>query len=147
MTQISRIPLRKEIEKRIFEIFLASLARVHQKQEVEDFITDLLSPTEKIMLAKRLSIAFLLKSGYAQRTISHVLKVSLTTVNRVSLRLQTDGKGFNKVIAEIMEGEKRDQFWHSLDDFISELVPPKGRNWSHWRRKRWETKVARKKPF
>ncbi|MBI4990961.1 helix-turn-helix domain-containing protein [Candidatus Gottesmanbacteria bacterium] len=147
MTQVSRLPLRKEIEKRIFEIFLNSLARVRQKEEVESFIQDLLSPIEKIMLAKRLSIAFLLRKGYDQRTISRILKVSLSTVNRVSLRLQLGGEGFNKVIGEIIRDEKRDDFWQKLDDFISEIVPPKGRSWSNVRRERWEAKLARQKPF
>lgn len=147
MTQVSRLPLRKEIENRIFEIFLSSLARVRQKEEVESFIRDLLSPIEKIMLAKRLSIAFLLRKGYNQRTISKLLKVSLSTVNRVSLRIQLGGEGFNKVIGDIITDEKRDDFWQKLDDFISEIVPVKGRSWSNARRERWEAKLNRQKPF
>src|SRR3989338_4833148 len=137
MTQVSRIPLRKEIEKRIFEIFLSSLAKVRHRQEVENFINDLLSPTEKLMLAKRLSIAFLLSKKYDHRTISKVLKVSLSTVNRVSLRFQLGGEGFNKVIQEIRSGEKIKEFWQKIDDFISEIVPPKGRSSSVWRKQRW----------
>lgn len=148
MTQVSRIPLRKEIEKRIFEIFIASLAKVQTSSEIDDFIGDLLSPTEKIMLAKRLSIAFLLKKQYNQRTISQILKVSLTTVNRISLRMQlSGGKGFQKVIDTIFREEKSNAFWRKLDDFISEIVPPKGRDWSNWRREQWQKRMSRQKPF
>ncbi len=147
MTQVSKIPLRKEIEKRIFEIFLSSLARVRQKEEVESFIQDLLSPIERIMLAKRLSIAFLLRKGYNQRTISKLLKVSLSTVNRVSLRLQLGGEGFNKVISDIIRDERKDDFWQKLDDLISGIVPPRGRSWSNVRRERWERKLSSQKPF
>lgn len=147
MTQVSRIPLRKEIENRIFEIFLTSLARVRRKTEVEIFIDDLLSPTEKIMLAKRLSIALLLVKRYDQRTISELLKVSLSTVNRVSLRLQLGGKGYLRVIQEIIKDEKNDQFWQKLDDMIGGILPPKGTDWRNWRRQRWEKKMSRIKPF
>lgn len=139
--------MRKEIESRIFEIFLTSLARVRRKTDVEIFIDDLLSPTEKMMLAKRLSIAFLLAKRCDQRTISELLKVSLSTVNRVSLRLQLGGKGYLRIIQEIIKDEKNDQFWQKLDDTISGIVPPKGTDWRNWRRQRWEKKMSRIKPF
>lgn len=147
MTQVSKIPLRKEIEKRIFEIFLTCLAKVRFKDEVDKFVQDLLSPTEQLMLAKRLSIAFLLHKGYDQRSICRILKVSLSTINRVSLKLQLAGEGYQKVIKEIIRDEKFDEFWQRLDDFISDIVPPKGRNWSQWRQERWRAKIARQKPF
>lgn len=147
MTQVSRRPLRKEIEKRIFEIFLTSFAKVTKKDEVENYISDLLSPTERIMLAKRISISFLLHKGYDQRTVSRILKVSLSTVNRVSLRMQLGGNGIRKVLDAIADEEKRDKFWLKLDDFISEIVPPKGRDWGNWRREQWEKRVAAQKPF
>lgn len=147
MTQVSRIPLRKEIEKRVFEIFLTSLARVSQKEQVETFMQDLLSPTEQLMLAKRLSIAFLLHKGYDQRSISKILKVSLSTVNRVSLRMQLGGLGFKKLITEIIQSEKMDKFWSKLDNLITGIVPPKGRNWRHWRQEQWQKKINREKAF
>ncbi len=147
MTQVSKLPLRKEIGKRVFEIFLSSLAKVHQKEDVESFIQDLLSPTEQLMLAKRLSIAYLLSKRYDQRSISRLLKVSLSTVNRVSLRLQLDGTGYEKVFREISKEEKTNEFWQKLDDFISEIVPPKGRNWSNLRKQRWQERMSRQKPF
>lgn len=147
MTQVSKLPLRKEIEERVFEIFLTSLAKVQQKEDVESFIQDLLSPIEQMMLAKRLSIAYLLSKKYDQRSISRLLKVSLSTVNRVSLRLQLRGAGYKKVFEEISKEEKTNEFWQKLDDFINEIVPPKGRNWSQLRRGRWEAKIARQRSF
>ena len=147
MTQVSKQFLGKEIEKRVFEIFLSALSNIRGKEKIEIFLADFLSPTEKIMLAKRLSIAFLLHKGYDQRAISKILKVSLSTINRVSLRLQIGGEGYTKVINEIILNEKVDEFWYKLDDLISGLVPPKGRSWTHWRRELWEKKTSRQKPF
>ena|SRR3989338_153191 len=147
MIQVSKQFLGKEIEKRVFEIFLSALSNIRGKEKIEIFLADFLSPTEKIMLAKRLSIAFLLHKGYDQRAISKILKVSLSTINRVSLRLQIGGEGYTKVISEIILNEKVDEFWYKLDDLISGLVPPKGRSWKHWRREQWEKKASRQKPF
>lgn len=147
MTQVSRIPLSLEIEKRVFEIFLDSVAEVKTRGEVEKFLDDLLSPTEKIMLAKRLSIAFLLHKGYDQRSICRILKVSLGTVNKVNLEMKLGGKGYQRVIGKIIQGEKMEEFWQKIDDFIADIVPPKGRDWRAWRSKRWQEKMARQKPF
>jgi uncharacterized protein YerC len=147
MTQVSRIPLSSEIEKRIFEIFLDSVAEVKTRGEVEKFLDDLLSPTERVMLAKRLSIAFLLHKGYDQRSICRILKVSLGTVNKVSLGLKLGGEGYQRVIRKIIQGEKMEEFWQKVDDFISDIVPPKGRDWRAWRKSRWQEKMASQKPF
>jgi uncharacterized protein YerC len=145
MTQVSKVPLRKEIETRVFEIFLSSFAKANKKEEIDHYLQDLLSPTERIMLAKRISIAFLLDKGYDQRTVSRILKVSLTTVNRVSLRVQLGGDGFRKVIKAIALDEKKNNFWQKLDELIDDVVPQKGKNWSSSRKEQWVRKIKRKK--
>src|SRR3989338_11266779 len=147
MTQVSRIPLRKEIEKRIFEIFLSSLAKVRHRQEVENFINDLLSPTEKTMLAKRISIAFLLAKKYDQRTISKTLKVGLETVSKVSRSMRSGKGGYRMVAGNIMRNEKLNEFVQKIDDFINDVFPPKGRDWRKWRKDRWEEKKRNQKAF
>ena len=147
MTQVSKIPIRKEIEKRIQEIFISSISKVHSSDEVYRFISDLFSPVEQLMLEKRIAIAFLLYKGYNHRTISKLLKVSLSTVNRVSYKLQYGDKGYLRVITKIMVGEKMGEFFQKIDDFIGDLLPPKGRSWSDYRREQWVNKLKRQKPF
>lgn len=147
MSQISKRFLKKDIENRIMDIFTTSVSNVQLSTDVYNFIHDLLSATEQIMLSKRLAIAFMLYKGYDQRTISDTLKVSSTTVNRVNAKLQNYGQGYRKVINDIVGKEKREQFWQKIDDLLSEIVPPKGRNWSDWRRSRYLDKLQRQKPF
>lgn len=147
MAQVSRLPLRKEIEDRISDFFLEAIGEVSGKNEVGIFLNDLLSPTERIMLAKRLSVAFLLHKGYDQRTISRILKVSLGTVNKVSLVLKLSGEGYKRVIKKITNKEQMEEFWQKIDDFLSDLVLPKGRNWADWRKERFINKLKKQKPF
>lgn len=147
MTQVSKIPLRKEIEKRIQEIFVSSLSKVRSSDEVYRFINDLFSPVEQLMLEKRIAIAFLLYKGYNHRMISKLLKVSLSTVNRVSYKLQYGERGYLRVITKIMVSEKMSEFFHKIDDFLGDLMPPKGRSWSEYRREQWMNKLKRQKPF
>ncbi|MBU1473104.1 hypothetical protein KKB64_04975 [Patescibacteria group bacterium] len=148
MTQVSRIPLRKEIEKRVYEVLLESIVSAKTKQQIQQLIDDLLSPTERLMLAKRLSIALLLLKKYDQRTVARWLKVSSTTVNKISLVLQKGTGGYQKVISLILMKEQLKEYLEKIDDTIANILPPPvGRDWSHWRRKRWEAKIQSRKPF
>jgi Trp operon repressor len=139
--------LAKKIEERIWEIFLEAVVKVKTKDQIENFLNALLSRTEKIMLAKRLAIAFLLHQSYNQRTISQRLKVGLSTVNRVSLALTNKGSGYQIVIEKIIKNEKMADFWQKVEDFVGEILPPKGRNWTKWRKERYQQKLVNTKPF
>lgn len=147
MTQISRIPIRKEIEKRMFEVFLESIAMVRTPDQVEKLVTDLLSPTEKVMLAKRLSIALLLYKQYDQRLISKLLRVGLETVSKVSRALKTGTGGYGMVTASILKQEKYQNFLQKIDDLLADLFPPRHRNWTNWRKERWQEKIRKTNPF
>lgn len=64
MTQVSKYPVHRDVEKRMFEIFKTTISNLKHSEEIEDFLEDFLSPVEKIMLAKRLAIAVLLAKNY-----------------------------------------------------------------------------------
>ena len=147
MTQVSKKFLAKDIEGRIYEIFLRAVAEVKTQNEVEKFLNNLLSAAEKVMLAKRLSIAFLLFKNYDQRSICKTLKVSLGTVNRVNNELKLEGEGYRQVISKIVQMEKLGEFLQKIDDAIASAMPPKGQNWSEWRSKKWKEKMSRQKAF
>lgn len=68
---------------------------------MERYIFDLLTPTERIMLAKRLAIAAFLIEGLPYHAISEMLKVSTSTIGRVNLWLKTAGDGYRLVIEKI----------------------------------------------
>jgi TrpR-related protein YerC/YecD len=96
MAQVSRHPLSKLIYERIFEIFIKSIISIKNKKEAEDFLNDFLTPTERIMLAKRLTIAVLLTKGYDYNQIHKVLHVSTATIAGVNVFLKYTGEGYKK---------------------------------------------------
>lgn len=150
MTQVSRYPIVKEVEERIFEVLTQVIADLKNSSEINDFLEDFLSPVEKIMLAKRLSIAVLLAKGYDYRQIQKILRVTPPTIASVNLSLKYTGKGYKRVVEKILAQERMAEFWQKIDDILGEisgLVPPKGRDWSYWRGKKEEEKRKRRKPF
>ena len=60
MSQVSKHFMNPNIEKRVYGVFIESVKNTKNSSEVVDFLNDLLSPIEKIMMAKRVAIAFLL---------------------------------------------------------------------------------------
>ena len=148
MSQVSKRHLHKETKERVLDLFWTSLASLSSKQDIADLLDDLLSPTEKLMLGKRLSIAFMILKGYDYETINQRLKVSNPTIWNVKLNLAYKGTGYKRTIERIMNKEKWESFWNDLDNFFTRVLPPrKGTNWRDARRKQWNKRRAQQKPF
>ncbi|MBN1263716.1 MAG: hypothetical protein JW991_05165 [Candidatus Pacebacteria bacterium] len=143
MAQISKLQLRKEIEQRMYDVFFESLASQKNKDGIEKLLDDLLTPTEKVMLAKRLAIALLLLQNYQYRTIIDFLKVSFSTIHRVSLWLKTEGAGFRETLKTM---EKKDRFRKMLEqiaDFYTKITPSPYSSPYH----RAKKELSKKTPF
>lgn len=150
MAQLSKRFLHKKVEERILDLFWTSLSSLSTKEKVALFLDDLLTSTEKLMLSKRLAIAFMLMKGHDYPTINNRLKVSDPTIWNVKTSLLLSGKGYKMAIEQIMNKEKWEKFWQDLDNFFEEILPPRyGTNWKEARRKQWEKRrqQERQKPF
>ncbi|KKU82653.1 MAG: hypothetical protein UY10_C0027G0002 [Microgenomates group bacterium GW2011_GWA2_47_8] len=131
----------------MFEIFVNAISKAKYKSDVDGFLMDLLSPTERIMLAKRLAIAYLLvKKDWTHREISRILKVSLATIQRVSLVLNVQGNGYRKIVNSLLKDEQIENFMNKIADAIA-VIPPGGANWKQWRKEREAEKRSHRKAF
>ena len=122
MTQVSRRLVNKRIEERILSLFLAAIVLAQDKNLAASFIEDLLTPTEKVMLAKRFSIAFMLLEGYKYEVIEGTLKVSRATVGSVALWLKHKGEGIRKVREKIKRNEAMGKIWKEIKEGIVEIL-------------------------
>ena len=148
MTQLSKRFLQKEVEERILDLFWTSLSSASSKEQIALFLDDLLTPTEKIMLAKRLAVAFMLMKNYDYETINERLKVSDPTIWNVRTSLSYKGKGYKMIIEKIMSKEKWEKFWQDLDHFFTQIIPPRpGTDWKEVRKKQWAKRKAKRKLF
>lgn len=114
MPQVSKIPLKPQIEKRITELLWKAVVSLNDIPKVEKFFLDLLSPNEKLMLSKRLSVALLRMKGYDYRSIRDILKVSTSTVRSIDLWLKNAGEGYKMVVERLLKEEA----WKKLLDDI-----------------------------
>lgn len=126
MTKVSKRLLNKNLENRIFEVFIKTIVDLKDPDDVRNFINDLLSPVERIMLVKRLAIAILLTRGYTYQMIDDALKVSQPTIMKVSLGLKYGvNNGYKKVVDNFLKREKREESIDKIEEILLQLSPPK----------------------
>lgn len=145
MSQVSNYPVPASVADRIFSIFIKSLVSVKNKKEAQKLIEDLFSPAERIMLSKRLSIAFLLMRGYEYRQISRLLRVSLTTVASVNGQLRYGQGGYREILNKISKEEKLEDFFSKVLEEIVSVPASGGKGSGTWKYLRDELRKGRRK--
>ena len=125
MPMISRRILNQELEKYILTLFAKTISDLEELNDIQIFIEDLLSPTERIMLAKRLAIAILLQKGYTYAEIDQTLKVSSPTINKVAFWLRHGKSGYQKAIKRILDNQKKEKLIDKIEEILLQLSPPK----------------------
>jgi len=148
MPQVSRRFLNPKTQERIFTLFISSIILSNSKEKAVSLVEDLLTPTEKIMLAKRFSIAYMLIQGYQYSTITQTLKVSKSTVGHVGLWLKHRGNGIRQIITSIKRNESLKNLLAELGDSVVEIVATApGQDWKQAKRLVLSNKKSREKPF
>lgn len=145
MSKISKRLLNKEINKRIFNLFWKTIAGLKTPTEANSFFDDLLSPSEQIMIAKRLAIAVLLTKNFTYTEIDNALKVSRPTIMNVSLWLKHKGAGYRKAVEKILKDEKKEEFLDKIEEILLGMEIPAKFNSSRYQSKQQRGKELYKR--
>lgn len=122
MTQVSRRRLSENVEKRISDIFLRTISKLNKEEDILLFLGEFLTPTEKIVLSKRLAVAVMLRKGYDYKKIREVLKVTPGTIARISYWIKFSKKGFLKIADSIVGDEKNEDFWNEVGNTVVKVL-------------------------
>lgn len=148
MSQVSKRLINKKTQEKIFELFILSLVLSDNKKDALLLIQDLFTPVERLMLSKRFSIAYMLLKGYDYDSISEVLKVSRTTIGKVSYWLKEKGSGFRNIINKIKHKEAFKSILNEIQDAFEDILSSsKGQNWSRAKKQLWTHRLERQQPF
>ena len=107
----------------MYETFWEAISKVKSKSEVQSFLSDLLSPVERTMIAKRLAIAALLLRGHGYENIKDLLKVSGATIAKVSAVINTN-TGYKMVVNKIATSESTREFWQDVENLLYRMSAP-----------------------
>lgn len=87
MSQVGKPFWKPNVKERIMQVFFDYLVSIKNREEAEEFINILLTPTEAVNLPKRLGIAILLDSDADWRDIKDELHISSATVARIAEKI------------------------------------------------------------
>lgn len=118
MTQVSRQPIHKEVFFEIRDDFVWTIGALHSQKETKAFFYDFFTKTERIVLAKRLAIALLIRKEYDWRDIQYLLHVSTSTISRVANWLDREGSGVKPILDKLILEERIAKFLKKVDRFI-----------------------------
>jgi len=89
MPHISNKKLNKKIIKELDQYIFSIIHDTSSKTRV-DIFKELLTKTEKIMLAKRIGVIFLLRKGLSSYQISNILGISPSTAERFQKNMRSN---------------------------------------------------------
>ena len=134
--------MKDYVYEKMFGLFFEVITNSKNKEGFNQLMKELLSPTERIMVAKRVVLVYLLLQEIDYQVICRVLKVSSSTISK--FKLLTDNKsGMIDILKKTMQNDKIKLFVFEL---MSDLFPPGmyGTNWeSAWKRKLEISRVKR----
>ena len=129
MVRTSKKRLNDASLEKIFVILFEVLAKNKSKDEFLELVNDIFSPTERIVIAKRVVIMYLLMNKIPQRDIAHALCASIGTVSRYSVVLDGKESRVKKVINDLI---KKDRVIDLFDDIFHNLFISPGFLKGHW---------------
>ena len=108
MSQVSKRKIEPKIKKDLLDSLSYTIKELKTKAEVDQFLSSTLSDTERLMVAKRVLTAFLLRNNVEEKKISDVLKLTPSTITRLKMWIDLKREGFNLVFSKLEKKSRED---------------------------------------
>jgi len=119
---------QKEIEA-LYKRLVAILWSANSRNKFEGVLSDLLTESEEVMLAKRMSIIFLLDQGFSGYRIHKTLKVSQGTVSYIAKKRDTGAYANLQTI--FCRKQEKEDMWKYIEVVLRAGLPERGKGrWS-----------------
>lgn len=141
MVNVSKRQVKKKVLLAIGNNLFGHIVDIRTSADADKFLSALLTPAERLMLAKRFAVIFMLEHGCSSMVIAKTLKISPTTVLKINDDREEGIYNFiiqripkKKISAKTTTAKDHD-FWTELDKFlrVGGMMPPiagRGR-WRH----------------
>lgn len=107
---------------RMLDDFFEMVSKIRSKKDASNFFKDILTPSESLMITRRIEIAKMLLAGLNYRDIKTKLKVGDNTINYVNRWLYT---GFGGYLKELQESGNRREAMKQLPTSQWQMIKKK----------------------
>lgn len=143
MVQISHKPLNEDIESEMYKQLWENLAKIRDPQTASHFFSDLLTSTEKVMIAKRFTIAVLLIRGKTHVDIKDTLNVSFSTIGSVASWVKNAKPKTKEFYKKLSKEKDWEVILDKIDEILEKLPPPYYSDWSTKNKEKWKNTMHR----
>lgn len=149
MAQLSTQYIKPEIKGKLNSLLIDCIGRCSNSTLAADLVNDLLTTTEKVMLAKRIGIALMLLKKVGAREIAKTLKVSSPTIYKVKIWLEIKGSGYRTLLESIVKEDEAKERAHltALQETEDSPLWFGKTSWKAKRRQQWERVKQTQVPF
>lgn len=130
MPQLSKKHLDKSLESEMFSQFWNSLSRINSPSIAQEFFSDLLTTTEKYMLAKRFTCAILLARGRTASEINKSIHITYSTIGSVASWVKNAKPRTRNMLEAISREKDWEKIVDQIDAILDKLPPRYGTDWS-----------------
>lgn len=123
MTHLSKNRLDKDVYFDILNGLYWLLSDIKTPKEMQIFLGDFFTKTERLMLAKRLAIVLMIAEGYEAEYIKKILKVSTATIYRMREWVESEGHGLQDGLRRVAKRKIMQSFWKDVNTFIIRDMP------------------------
>lgn len=106
MPQISKRKLEPQIKKDLFDSLSYTIKELKSKSDVDKFLSSALTDTERLMVAKRVVTAFLLRNNIEEKKVGDTLKLTPATITRLKMWINLKREGFDLVFDKLDKRSK-----------------------------------------
>ena len=121
MPHISSKKLKKEHLQKLYNEFGTALEKSARKSWIKIFLNDFLTRTEKIMLAKRFAVIYLLSKDVPASYIAETLCMSPATIFRMSIKYDI---GKYSYMLKATKNENKN-IWKIFEKILRAGLPPR----------------------
>lgn len=122
MPHVSKQKVHPRVLQEISKKFIIILNSLNHRKDSAKLYFELFTPTERLMLAKRLATIAMLHRGESLYRISSTLKISPSTAARIGSQYER-GK-FPFISSKVVRSSNFTEFLDSLFDLLT-IMPPK----------------------
>lgn len=140
MVRISKFKLQDEAYERIYDLFCQVLMHNRKKKDFQELLSDVLTPSEQITIAKRVALFYLLQRKVPTGLISETLHLSQATISSWALVFRRTNR-INKTFSAI---SKQRKITDLLEDIIADMLIQPGFLKGHWRQY-WQEQQRRQR--
>lgn len=115
MVNISKRPLNREAVEYISELLLTHIVRMDTHKNANKLLRELLSPSERLQVAKRFAAIVMLRNGEDTTTIEHTLALSRATIAKLDESIDRDS--YRATLLEIERSTKGD-LWMAVEKLV-----------------------------